>query len=124
MSIQQITDEGFLDVILDDVADVSLALAKRVFKGVVDKTPVRTGQARYSWHVGIDAPDTRTLDHGTKILQKPRFPGHITRQVLRKERSVSSLHVSNSKHYIVYLENGSPTTRAYGMVATTLAELG
>lgn len=115
------TDDQILDVIIEDAAEEALRLAKAIHKGVVARTPVDTGQARRSWNVTVGEARLTTVNKG-KGLKSKRFPGQVTSAVRRSKGDVT-IHIANAKPYITYLENGSPTTKASGMVSKTLAGL-
>ncbi|MAE84060.1 MAG: hypothetical protein CMB80_15060 [Flammeovirgaceae bacterium] len=117
-----VSDKEFMDIMLDGAAELMLEDAKFIYKGVTKRTPVRSGQTRFSWNVSVDKPNFATLDTGTKILKAKRFPGRITSKV-RKGENIRSIHIANGKGHIGYLENGSDTVVAHHMVAATLAGL-
>lgn len=89
-------------------------------RGVVLKTPVKTGRARGNWQVTVnrspenalerkDKPGQATIDKGTaRLTNVPAF---------------AIIYITNNVPYIVYLENGSSEQASQGMVAVTFEEL-
>ncbi len=94
-------------------------VASQIFKGVVKRTPVETGQTRASWRKTVGQVDRTTVDVGGSAaspLPPPRNP-NIRMDTLEK------IFITNRKGHIGYLEDGSPSTEASAMVAATLASL-
>lgn len=110
--------EEFEIMIKSDVMDEAIDITREIFNGVVRRTPVRTGRARASWNVGVGVPD-RSLapiaGEPGNPQPSPKFPN----LVLTKP---TPIFIDNAIPYIQYLEHGSPTTSATGMVSATVSK--
>lgn len=105
--------------IKEDTIEHTKQLASQVFRGVVLRTPVRTGQTRASWRKSVGKVDRTTVDFGGRPgapLQPPSNPNI-------KMTKLDKIFVTNRKPHIIYLENGSPTTEPTAMMAATLASI-
>lgn len=100
----------------DAIAEVE-RIAKDIFTGVVSRTPVRTGRARAGWTVGIGAPSTFVAP----IAGTPESPQPPPKFPRLKMSKLEPLYIDNNVPYIQYLEFGSPTTQATGMVAASVS---
>lgn len=97
----------------------TITLAKKVFEGIVARTPVSTGAARASWSVsvGSPAPVVRTGGSIGAPLPPPIFP-------LKTAPAYSKIYITNGVPYIMPLEYGSSKQAPQGMVRVTLVSLG
>jgi hypothetical protein len=97
----------------------ALEIAEKVFVGVVERTPVRTGQLRASWRASLGSVDTSKVFHTDPAspLPPPIFP-------LKVVPVNSIIHISNSHKYVIPIEFGHSKQAPYGMVRVTLASLG
>jgi hypothetical protein len=107
------------DVFLEDATIKELEqVTTIIYNGVTRRTPVYSGRAKASWNVGLGKsdiephPDTGSPD--APIVTSP-----LNGLKLKK---VQPVYISNGIPYIIYLENGSPTTGASAMVAATLSK--
>ena len=89
-------------------------------RGVVLKTPVDTGRARGNWQVTINESPENEINTEDKTGNNTISEG--TDRVKRVP-SFAIIYITNNVPYIVYLENGTPTQAAHGMIALTFAEL-
>jgi len=109
--------EDELQVELDEArGDLTRQLVKIGFEarnGVVEKTPVDTGNAQNSWDVEIGAEPSD--EAGSDI--------NGTDSKLRQAKLGDIIHVFNNTVYIRPLENGWSAQSPAGMVSVTLAEL-
>jgi len=109
--------EDELQVELDEArGDLTRQLVKIGFEarnGVVEKTPVDTGNAQNSWDVAIGAEPG---DEAESDLDG-------TDAKLRQAKLGDIIHIFNNVVYITRLENGWSTQAPNGMVSVTLAEL-
>lgn len=94
-------------------------LASKIFRGVVARTPVRTGQTRASWRKSVGEVDRTTVEAGGSPGSPLPPPANPNIKMTKPEK----IFVTNRKGHIGYLEHGSPTTAATGMVAATLASI-
>ena len=96
-----------------------LELVKRIFEGVVARTPVRTGSARASWVVSVGHPVFIYRNYGDHLspLPPPSFP-------LLVVPPYAKVYIANGAPYIVELEYGSSNQAPQGMLRVTLASLG
>lgn len=84
---------------------------------MVGLTPVRSGNARASWRIALNAADTSITTSGSPVapLGVPvfKFPEGF--------KLGDAVVISNSQPYYKYIEDGSPTTKPYGPIRVTLA---
>ncbi len=115
---------AFADKAKGRVDDVVRQVALGVFKGVVLRTPVRTGRARANWTLTIGTPSAITravVDAtGAKTIAEAQ-------QALAAWRSINGgglarIWITNSLPYILRLEHGWSDRAPNGMVAVTVAE--
>lgn len=109
----------FMKDIDTSVARKTLEVSEEIFDGVVEKSPVDTGNFRASWNVSVNVADVNTVTGGVSAspLGPPKFP----KLSLDKGDVVI---INNSTHYGPALENGHSDQAPLGMVAVTLASLG
>ena len=113
----RVSVDEFSVLIQSDVIDEIETIVTDIFNGVVSRTPVWTGRARASWNVGIGKPD-RTLAPIGGSKENPQPPPEMPRLRLKEPVPV---YIDNAIPYIQYLEYGSPTTAATGMVKASLS---
>ena len=113
----RITPDEFQIMIDDDAAQIVKDTARKLFTAVVSRTPVRTGRARASWRLSVDKPDTTVAPVGGS----PESPQPAPKPTGLRFRKPRVVYITNSIPYLQYLEYGSPTTPATGMVAASLA---
>ena len=105
---------------LENVAkNRALEVARKIFDGVVMRTPVRTGSLRASWRVATGQPDMSVTVNGdpNSPLPPPSFP-------LTEVPPNAKIHISNSLKYVMPIEYGWSKKAPQGMVRVTLASLG
>lgn len=97
----------------------TLGIARKVFEGVVDRTPVLTGSARASWNASVGEPIViNRINRDTlNPLGPPSFP-------LKSAPAFSKIYITNGVPYIMQLEYGSSKQAPQGMLRVTLASLG
>ena len=98
------------------------ALAIHAYKGIVQKTPRKTGRAAGNWQITIntttDEVTGRTLPaHGAVSSQEL---GKLSKAKVVK---FPTIYIQNALPYIIPLEMGSSSQHPQGMVRVTLAEL-
>jgi len=104
---------------LENVAkDRALQLAKKIYDGIVIRTPVRTGSLRASWRASLGQPDYSTINNGDpdNPLPPPVFP--LTKATLH-----DTIHISNGQKYVLPIEFGWSSQAPQGMVRVTLSSL-
>ena len=97
--------------------------ASDVHRGVVYRTPARSGELRASWNLSADSPDFSTVGSPNKSprnvevpLASPGTPGFI------KSKS-GVYYVTNGKAYAGLVEDGGPNNEAHHMLDRTLDSL-
>lgn len=110
-----------LDDFIEETGVSLLEIVKRVgfglLKGVVMKTPVKTGLAQGNWYVGIGSVVTKTGG------SKGAGPSLARGRKIGSMDKLQAVYISNSLPYIAALENGHSTQSSPGaMAAGTVAE--
>ncbi len=100
--------------------DAQRTLCHNGLKGLVMKTPVRTGRARGGWQVGINqrsAGQVERLDKdGTTTIEAGQAE-------IEKVQAFEVCYITNNVHYILKLEDGGSQQAANGMLSVTVEEL-
>lgn len=92
-------------------------LAKRIFHGVVLRSPVYTGSFRASWRVSLNTPDNSIVVGGS-----PRFPlAPPTFPNLPRLKAGDQVIISNSQPYAMRLEHGWSKQAPLGVLSLTLS---
>ena len=125
--------EKTLDRIAKEVhssADVILRkIGFQVFAGVTKRTPVDTGYARANWLISTNTVDTTVLSKGdfpagSKNLAAAKSINKEMRASVRPDKGRTSLFITNSVPYAIYLEQGWSKQMDKGyMVQRTLADV-
>lgn len=115
--MSRVSVDGVRIFIEQDAIEEVERIAKDIFNGVVRRTPVRTGRARASWVVGFGAPSNAVAPISGSP-DSPQPPPQFPKFTMRKLQAV---YIDNNVPYIQYLEFGSPTTEATGMVAASVS---
>lgn len=110
---------SFMKDVNISVARKTLEVSEEIFDGVVEKSPVETGNFRASWNVSLNVADETVVTGGSAAspLSPPKFP----RISVDKGDVVI---INNSTHYGPALENGHSDQAPHGIVEVTLASLG
>ena len=89
-------------------------IAFEVLKGVVQKTPIKTGRAKANWNLGYGSANTRITNNTTFTLIEPP-----------KGRGDKVIYITNHLPYINALEHGSSkqARNPDGMVALTMLDI-
>lgn len=95
-------------------------IALQVFAGVVERTPVISGDLRASWKIGIEGVDGTIETGGSpqNPLAAPTVPTS-----LEGLSDFPVINVTNSQPYAEQVENGGPKNRPRHMVQLTLESL-
>lgn len=93
--------------------------AQAVYDGVVDFSPVDTGQFRASWNISENSPNFNTVDVGGISMNPLPRPN----QIARAASNFPIFFISNGKDYGQILEYGNSRQAPSGMVRLTLAKL-
>ncbi len=91
------------------------SVAYRLFRRLVQKTPVRTGRARASWTLAVRQADRRVAPPGRKSYPPPKTP--VIKPTLGEE-----VWLSNNLAYITALEDGHSKQAPHGMVRLAVLE--
>lgn len=126
-----------LDKFEEDVAvehaNVSAAVAIRLFAKIVSRTPYATGQARSSWQIAIGSPNTNTNVRG----KYPQYADAAAAYALATAEAVEKLAgykysllgfkpaiwITNRLRYIPFLERGTSKKAPQGMVRLSVEEV-
>jgi len=95
-------------------------IALQGLRGVVMKTPVRSGRARGSWITTINTPSEKISGRKTKSGNSTITSGS---SVITQAPAFSTIWMTSNLPYIERLEGGYSEQSPNGMVATTVAEL-
>ena len=101
-------------------------IALETFRGIVIKTPVKTGRARASWVITLEhAGNSPTLSKDTEFSEEEATAYAFQELAeLSKITPFSTVFISNNLPYIETLEDGNSQQKApEGMVAVTLEEI-
>jgi len=103
----------------DDAREAVIEVATEALAGVVEKSPIDTGQFQNNWLVSIGTPDGRKVD----------LPGSFagdnagTLAAYVAAEGFPTVYVQNNLAYAARLENGYSKQAPSGMVGLTVAEL-
>ena len=95
-------------------------VGKKLFIGIVTRTPVRTGLAKGNWHVTLNNPSDEifdTLDPDGSVTINAGL------EVISQFGVEDDLYINNNIHYVPYLDAGISLQAPAGMVVPTLAEI-
>ncbi len=100
------------------------ALAMKVLRGVVKKTPVDTGRARANWQLNVGEITDRELESLDRNGAPTVTKGLSALADLRNNGIGQIIYIYNNVPYILDLESGDGSAQApHGMVGVTLAEI-
>lgn len=104
------------------------AIHMRALRGVVFKTPVDTGRLRANWQTSIGHISVLEFDTGKRGVKGKKgvtnagvFAKAI--QILTGLKPFGVSFIFNNVTYAIYVEEGTPKTKAHHMVQRTLTEL-
>lgn len=92
-------------------------VALRIYRGIVEKTPVDTGRARGNWHISVGNPDPYTRE------TKTRTPLPSEYKKVEQAKPEDTIYIQNNLPYIKRLEYGSSKQAPQGMVRLTMQEV-
>jgi hypothetical protein len=88
----------------------------------VERTPVRLGNAKASWSLGIyHGDDERDNKAGYSESEINQIVDEIVAE-FKRAHFEDEIIIYNNREYIERLENGSSQQAPYGMVAVSLSE--
>lgn len=126
-----LTDFSRKIVILADrvphsVRDLKRKVSTEVLRGVVTTTPIDTGQARFNWNVGLNAPNHNTDMTGFSTYgRRADWSSKMSTSVAAIMRAgpQDTIYISNALHYIGKLNNGGSkqAPKDYVRIAALLA---
>ena len=103
----------------EEVQNLTMAMAKKVFKGAYRRTPVYRGRLRAAWHASKNAPEfKKVLTGGSpgKPLNVPKFPK------LGRVKPYTKIFITNGQPYAQIVNDGIGTQKApKGMVELAIA---
>lgn len=97
----------------------ALDLSKKIFDGIVSRTPVRTGSLRASWRVGVNA-----VDYSREVNSDPNTPLPAPKFNVLKVPLYAKIYITNTTPYVWPIEYGWSSQAPAGMVRITLAQFG
>jgi hypothetical protein len=103
---------------------VAQKVSLEILKGVIEKTPVRTGWCRANWNFSRGYPDTRVLPkkRPSESVAAPIAVAKYHEGLLKGDRPV--YYVTNNVPYAVYLEAGHSKQMGKGMmIQRTISEV-
>jgi hypothetical protein len=113
---------------------VHSAVTQAVYKGIVEKTPVLTGRARFNWFPTLGAPSPLKLEETANVSttgspqtgeERARI-NTVTQQLKALPLGKTTVYISNNQPYIVGLEDGTiskkvaPNAMVQGTIINTL----
>lgn len=109
---------GFVPIVEEDVKDLIVSLAEKVFNGVVSRTPIYTGNLRASWKAS-SYEDLSNVVGGSvsNPLPAPVFPQNL---FIEKPEII---YIMNTTPYAGLVEFGGPNNQPRAMVQLTLNSL-
>lgn len=84
-------------------------VAAAVLATVIPNTPIRTGRARYSWNVGINAPDYSYDYHSFEAMSRTGdwvAKMATSRAAVARATAKDVIYISNGLPYIALLNRG------------------
>jgi len=108
---------------------VQAAVSQATYKGIVEKTPVLTGRARFNWFPSMGAPSPMAVEETAGVSQTgaPQTAEERSRinTVTRKLKALplgqETVFITNNQPYIQGLEDGrSPKSPPAAMVQGTI----
>lgn len=108
----------FIKTVKQDVVDLTVTVAEKIYNGVVSRTPVYTGNLRASWVVGTSEIYYQAINGSRdNILPPPTFP--LSLRLANPE----ILYIMNTTPYAGLVEFGGPKNIPRAMVQQTLSTL-
>ena len=111
-----------------DVVTFQKKLAFDIFADIVAQTPVDTGRAMNNWNISVNVPDRSTTKTGGKKGSIRGVKKGEALTTIASLRPFSTVWISNSLPYIVFLNEGSSDKAPAGWVDravfNNLASLG
>ena len=109
-------------------------VSQAVYKGIVQKTPVLTGRARFNWFPTLGAPSDTAVNEtaNVSVTGQPQTPEEISRinAVVQKLKVLplgeQKVYITNNQPYIQGLEDGTisqktpPNAMVQGTIINTL----
>ena len=112
--------ERLADVLEQNVGLVIQHTAFRLFKGIVENSPVKTGRFRSNWQIGVGGTPPQIPEDAPIRSDE----GTIIAEELRKVNPDNPFHlyvIFNGLPYAQRLEDGWSSQQPNGMVGITLA---
>lgn len=95
---------------------VQKKLAFDIFAGIVADTPVDTGRAMNNWNISVGSPDRSTTEKGGSGSSIQGAKEASAGATLLGLKPFSTVWISNSLPYIVFLNEGSSKQAPSGFV--------
>jgi HK97 gp10 family phage protein len=103
------------EVLNKKVSDVVKWAALACVAEIIPHHPVDTGYSRANWRIGMDEPNTEVSAPPAKVTRSKK--GKVTNKVPMRKPTASDIKkgaltvlVTNSVHYVRWLENGTNRT--------------
>jgi len=106
------------DEVDEEVQNLTMAMAKKVFQGAYRRTPVYRGRLRAAWTASKNKPVYKKVLTGgspDRPLNVPTFPG------LGRVKAYTTIYVTNGQPYAQIVNDGIGTLKApKGMVELSI----
>jgi len=106
------------DEVDEKVQNLTMAMAKKVFRGVYRRTPVYRGRLRAAWHASKNSPEYKKVLFGgspDRPLNVPKFPK------LGRVKAYTKIYITNGQPYAQIVNDGIGTQKApKGMVELSI----
>ena len=113
--------EMFSDWVTQAIQDHTIKTCNKVFRGVVDNSPVLTGSFRASWTMSKNEPKFEYNKGGSKDAPQPPPKLPILRYA---KKEFPLVYIANGSPYADRIEHGWSQKAPYGVVNLTLVSLG
>lgn len=125
MTINWVTNKpsfSFIPKVRKRASEKALEIAKAVWQGAVDRTPVRSGELRASWNLSKGSPDFSTVGLASGASRNSGVPLPSPTMPNLKASALSSARyfVSNGKEYVIPVEFGSTTVIPHLMLTNAI----
>ncbi len=90
-----------------EVVLVQKKLAFDIFSDIVGSTPIDTGRAMNNWNISVNTPDSNVTDEGGEESGISSSKEAEANTAMIGLRPFSTVWISNSLPYIVFLNEGS-----------------
>ena len=118
--------KSFIPFLKTKAAKKSLDVAKAIWKGAVDRTPVGSGELRASWNLSVGSPSYKVVGStdsspgpSAATIPSPSMPNIRVPNI-----GQAKFYVTNGKSYARYVEYGSKTITPRLMLTRAVMSVG